>query len=79
MTDKPKATFSFKKKHALLSSNLVPRMTKIAFFGLLNFKLFWGIMQIDPPLPPPPPLEKGTNGPLLIQWVTLSKLLAILF
>ena len=25
---------------------------------------------------PPPPLEKGTNGPLLIQSVTLPKLLA---
>ena len=26
--------------------------------------------------PPPPPLEKGINGPLLIQLVTLSKPLA---
>ena len=34
VTDKMKATFSFKKKHALLSSNLVPRMPKIAFLGL---------------------------------------------
>ena len=34
-------------------------------------------MRLDLPLPPPP-LEKGTNGPLLIQWITLSKPLAIL-
>ena len=27
-------------------------------------------------IPPPPPLEKGTNGPLLIQSVTISKPLA---
>ena len=77
VTDKTKATFSFKKKHTLLSSNLVPRMPKIAFLGLWNFKLFWGRTRLDLPLPPP--LQKGTNGPLLIQWVTLSKLLAILF
>ena len=34
VTDKLKATFSRTKKHALLSSNLVPRKLKIAFLGL---------------------------------------------
>ena len=34
-------------------------------------------MRLEPH-PPPPPLEKGTNGPLLIQSVTLSKPLATL-
>ena len=33
-------------------------------------------MHLDPP--PPSSLEKGTNGPLLIQLVTLPKLLASL-
>ena len=58
------------EKHALLSSNLVPRTLKIAFLGLWNFKIFWGGTRFDPP---PPHLEKGTNVPLLIQSVTPSK------
>ena len=41
------------EKHALLSSNLVPRTLKIAFLGLWNFKIFWGGTRFDPPPPSP--------------------------
>ena len=51
VTDKTKATFSFKKKHALLSSNLVPRMPKNRIFRALKFQTSLGRNALRPPPP----------------------------
>ena len=44
VTDKLKATFFKNEKHTLLSSNLFPRMLKVAFFSFraLKFQNFLG-------------------------------------
>ena len=49
-------------------SNLVPRTPKIALLGLWNLKIFWSRTRPDlsPAFSPPPlPLEKGDQRPLV--------------
>ena len=46
-----------------------PENAENRILRLWNFKIFWGRTHADPL----PPKKKGTNGPLLIQSVTLFK------
>ena len=68
VTGNLKATFSWMK-----NTLFCPQIWSPELLGLWNFKIFWGGTRLNPP---PPPLEKGTSGPLLVQSVTLSKPLA---
>ena len=61
VTDKLKATFSW-MKNTFFSQN-----AENCILGLWNFKIFWARICSDPlPFaPPPPPLEKGDQRPLV--------------
>ena len=63
-------SFTFLDENALFCFKFSPQNTENRILGLWKFKIFWGS---PPPETPPPPPKKGTNGPLLIQSVTLFK------
>ena len=53
-------TGKLNEKHALLFSNLVPRMLKIGYLGPWNFKIFWGRTCFD--------LPRQKRGPMVPSW-----------
>ena len=72
VTGKLKATFFWMKTRSFVLK-FSPQKAENLIFRALKFKNFLGRSVLRPF---PPPLEKGTNGPLLIQSVTLFKPLA---
>ena len=75
VTGKLKATFFLMKTRSFVLK-FSPQKAENRIFRALKFQNFLGRNALRPF--PPPFLEKGTNGPLLIQSVTLFKPLATL-
>ena len=71
VTDKLKARFS-SMKNTLFCLKFSPQDAENSILGLWRFKIFWRRTRTDNLLPPSP-LDKGTNGLLLIQSVTPFK------